>query len=303
MKTIGLQIKASGGILLMAILLGISSGCATPQPPPSTGRIVVPSPSSGVPAGRELVEAEASTGQLIKFGQLRTVIRSQEEVIAEDGSSRMVEEIRPELDRELASRDFRMFTATVPPGTDIAKLSRETQAQLVLDVTARSKFVNSTGKFSKYRAEGEIRAIRGRDGTLLAVARAEQMGPRHQDDERAGELALREITPSLSEEVMSKLIDKQNQLLWAGLIVNRVKSASQAQTILRELETSGFIDYVELLSWDSATREATYELIYGLRHDSDLIEELSRVQGIAIQSAAYEPGQMTVLQKIMRRYK
>ncbi len=290
-------------VMFTGMVVGFATGCSTVQPPPSAGRVSTSVPGASAPSGRDLVEMESATGQLIKFGQLRTVIRSRENVIGSDGSTRQVEEIRPELDRELASRDFRMFSGTVAPATDIAGISRATDAQLVLDVKAESKFVNSTGKFSKYRAEGEIRAIRGRDGTILAVARAEQMGPRHQDDERAGILALREITPTLSTDLIAQLIDKQNQLLWAGLIINRVNTASQAQSILRQLEASSFIDYVELLSWDNATREACYELIYGLRHDSDLIDELSRIQGITIKPTAYDPDQMTVLQKIMRRFK
>lgn len=279
----------------------IMCGCSTVTPPEPTGKVTFPPPRET--SGKELLAMDESTGQLINFGHLRTVIRSVESVESQDGSSRTVEEIRPELERELATRDFRMFSSAVSPDTDIAKLSRETKAQLVLDVRASSRFVNSTGKFSKYRASGEIRAIRGRDGALLAVAKSEQVGPRSQNDERAGVMALRSITTNLASEIVAKLADKQSQLQWSGLIINRVNSAAQAQAILRALEASANVDYVELLDWNKDTREATYEIVYGLRHDSDLIDELNRIKGMKIRPSAYEPGNMSVFQSILSRYK
>ena len=287
-------------ILVPVCAVMVLTGCSTPRPIVQEPRVTVAPPSR---PGVEVVRDEASTGQLVKFGHLRTVIRSNEQVEPQQGAARKVEELRPELERELARRDFRLFSDAVVPAGDVAQLSRATRAQLILDINARSSFVNSTGAFSRYRADGEIRALRGRDGTLLAVARAEELGPRHQDDHRAGLLALREIGPSLTEELIGKLIDKQTQLQWAGLIINRVNSAAQAQSILRQLEQSPYVDYVELLDWNDTTREATYELIYGLRHDSDLIHELGRVQGMTIRPTTYEPGNMRVFQEILRRYK
>lgn len=282
-------------------ILVMASGCATVPPARQEPKVTLDSPA--IAKGSAQLEQEEVTGGLVKFGQLRTVILSREEVVNEQGQSQTVQELRPELESELAARDFRMFSSLVGPDTGIARASRETKAQLVIEVIARSEFVNSTGKFSKYRANGEARAVRGRDGTLLAVARAEKTGPRHQDDERAGILALRDLGPDLNNELIAKLVDKQSQLLWAGLIINRVNTANQAQSILRQLEASRFIDYVELLSWDKETREATYEIIYGLRHDSDLIDELNRITGMSIKPTAYAPGQMTVFQEILRRYK
>lgn len=284
----------------LALVTLWSSGCATVTSPPPSPKVTIEAETR--PPGAEALQQEAASGQLVKFGQLRTVVVSSEEVIGEDGRAREVTEIRPELESELAARDFRMFSSSVGPSTDIAKLSRETKAQLVIDLKARSKFVNSTGKFSKYRAAGEIRAIRGRDGTLLAVARSEKMGPRSQNAERAGELALRTITTNLVSELVAKLFDKQDQLLWAGIVIDQVVSAERAQEILRALEASPVIDYVELLSWDSVAREAVYEVTYSARHDSDLIDVVNRIKGINLRTADYDPGSMSVFQEILRRY-
>lgn len=287
-----------------ALLLAMASGCATPvAPPPLQPRVVTPPVQPSGPTPQEQLAQEELTGQLVKFGKLRTVLVAREVVEDPQRGEIKADEIRGALEQELVSRDFRLFSGAVPPDSDVAELTRKVKAHCVITLSARSKFVNSTGKFSKYRANAEIRAIRGHDGTILASARSEVMGPRNQDSERAGLLALRDAAPEISKQLIEQLLGKTDQLLWAGLIVRNIPTLERAHEIQRHIEGKEFVSYCELLEWNRAERTATYEIIYGLKHESDIALLLSQLAGAKITPTSYEPGRMEALRKIMSNYK
>ncbi len=266
-----------------------------PDAPPS------PPPEVEVKKPADITELESS-GQLVKFYQLRTMIIADETMVDQTGQTFPINELEAELRRALVQRDFRIFSDRVGPGSDVARLSRQHKPQLLVYVTAQSKFNNTTGRFSRYRANGEIRAVRGRDGTELALVRKEAMGPRHQEDDQAGRQAIRQITPDLVNELLSRLVDKETQLRWAGLVVDGITSIHQANSIVRQLEANPYIEYVELLEWDRESRVASFEIIYGLRHDADLANSLRSLKGINIRPAEYRPDEMKAFRDLLKLY-
>lgn len=292
-----LQGSASG------MALAFITGCASPKLADPTPRILLP-PQGSVSATPAQVVKEAETGgQLVSFGKLRTVLLANEAIVDQSGKEQPAREILPALEGEFAKRDFRIFSGAIEPSTDIAAITRATRAHLIVMVDARSEFVNTSGKFSKYRAIGEARAVRGRDGTVLAVVRGEAMGPRQQEDDRAGMLALRELTPTLATPLVEELLRKSDQLLWAGLLINNVPTMNRALEIQQAIEAEGAVSYVELLEWNKETRVASYEITYGMAHESDVGLLLNRIPGMKIRAARYEPGQMDALRKILTNYK
>lgn len=287
-----------------AVLLALAAGCSTPmQPPPLQPRVVTPPIQPSGPTPQEQLAQEEMTGQLVKFGKLRTVLVAREVVENPQQGEIRADEIRPAIEQELVARDFRLFSGSVPPDSDVAELTRKVKAHCVITVSARSKFVNSTGKFSKYRATAEVRAIRGHDGTILASARSEVMGPRSQDSERAGQLALRDAAPEIARQLIEQLLGKTDQLLWAGLIVRNIPTLERAHEIQRHIESKDYVSYCELLEWNRADRTATYEIIYGLKHESDIALLMGQLSGAKITPSSYEPGRMEALRKIMSNYK
>ncbi len=286
-----------------SMALALITGCASPKLADPTPRILLP-PQGSVSATPAQVIKEAETGgQLVSFGKLRTVLLANEVITDQGGKEQQAREILPALEGEFAKRDFRMFSGATAPSTDIAAITRATRAHLVVTVNARSEFVNSSGKFAKYRASGEARAVRGRDGTVLAVVRGETMGPRQQEEDRAGLLALRELTPILSTQLVEELLRKSDQLLWAGLLINNVPTMNRALEIQQAIESEGTVSYVELLEWSKETQVATYEIIYGMAHESDVGLLLNRIPGMKIRASTYEPGQMDALRKTLNNYK
>ncbi|MFH0909538.1 MAG: hypothetical protein V1929_12330 [bacterium] len=293
-------LRAFSSVAVLALLL---TGCATTTPPKLEPRIEAPPAASVSPSPAEVLAQEDMSGQLVTFGKLRTVLRGKEVIIDENGSERQASEIRPELEQDMVKRDFRIFSGAVLPDSDVAGITRETKAHLVVTIDAKSEIVNSTGNFSKYRASAEVKAIRGHDGTILAEARAEAMGPRQQDSDRAGQLALRSLTPDLSKQLLEGLLGKTDQLLWAGLIINSVQSMDKALAIQRGIESKSFVSYVELLNWDRDTQVATFEIIYGTKHESDVALLLNDIPHVKVRPTKYEPGRMEVLRKTMTGYK
>ena len=287
--------------MAVAMLIG-ATGCATKGPVPLEPRVTGTPEAPRVKAA-EAKQQEGMSGELITFGKLRTVLQTREQIVGENGAETQATEIRPEMEKELVQRDFRLFSGLVAPDSDIATVTRETKAHVVISVDARSEFVNNTGKFAKYRATGEAKAVRGHDGTILASAKVEQMGPRNQDVERAGKLALRGIAQSLTDEVVNGLLAKTDQLLWAGILVNNVASMDGALRIQNAIEKKSFVSYVELLEWDKDAGVATFEIIYGLKHESDVASLLQDIPGLKIKPSKYEPGRMEVLKKTVSRYK
>ncbi len=299
-----LRVLAAVGQAAAVLLI---AGCSTiPPPPPPEPRVTVPlPPPPGPPSAptNTLRALEARSGQLVKFGKLRTVVIGQETVAGPDGATAAASEIKPLLERELVRRDFRLFSDAVPAATDLAALSRAVKAHLVVRVEARSAFVNTTGRFARYRATADAQAVRGRDGTLLATARLEADGPREQDSARAGLLALRAAGAKVSAGLLDDLFAKTDQLLWAGLIVNSVPTMDAAVAIQNELERRAYINYVDLLQWDRESETASYEIIYGLKHESDIGQLLADLPGIRLRLSTYEPGAMDALQRILTHYK
>ncbi|MBN1672416.1 MAG: hypothetical protein JXR37_15355 [Kiritimatiellae bacterium] len=278
-----------------ASLAAACVGCVKPGPLPQ------PEPRTAI---TQLPEMPAEmNGQLLTFGKLRTVILPRETIVMRDGRTVQADEIGQALQEEFARRDFRMFVGPPPAKGSVAELSRKTQAQLVVALDATSKFVNSTGRFSKFRAQADVKAVRGRDGTLLAASRVEKMGPRHQDDERAGRLALSSLSEALCAELIEKLYQKSDDLLWAGLVINNVRSMQDALGIQNKLESQPAVSYVELLEWDKETKTATYEVIYGLKHESDIAALVTQHIGIKTQMSHYTPGTVEALKKRMLHFK
>lgn len=305
--------RLSPGLALCAVAL--AAGCATvppppPPPPPPTvvtdnaqGRVTQPPAIQTQRVVQETKKQEEMTGDLVRFNQIRTVLVADESIQLPNGRMVRADEIRPILENELIARNFRIFSGAVAPETDVAVLTRKVHGHLLVRVQAKSEFVNTTGKFSKYRARAEAQAIRGRDGTKLSLATAEAVGPRKQDDERAGELALRQIAQGLADELVQDLMTKTDQLLWSALVVRGVDSSAKAKQIEAQLEAQAGLGYVELLGWDEASRVATYEIMHGLKHDSDLLSALARIPGVRIQVAQYQPDRMDTLRRVMLNFK
>ena len=282
------------GICLMVTLL---SGCAAPRKPEPVSPMVDVQPRQTTVAEREF------DGELVMFGKLRTVIQDHEEIVLNNGLYIPANEIYPILERELVQKDFRIFSGTVYPNTPIERLTRDTKAQLIITINAESKFVNSTGRFSKFRARADAKAIRGRDGTILASNRIEKIGPRQQNEERAGQLALRDIADELTKTLIDDLFSKSDQLLWAGLVIDDVTTMQDAVWLRSQLEGMEFISYVSLLKWDDSSEKATYEVIYGLKHDSDLLTQLSKIEGLEVEVSDYKPGSMEALADVINDYR
>ena len=284
-------------IIGIAFIATLISGCAAPRPPESVSPMVEVRPIQTTAAEREF------NGKLVKFGKLRTVIQDHEEIVLNGGIFIPANEIYPILEKELVQRDFRIFSGIVKPNTPVEKITRDTRAQLIITVTAESKFVNSTGRFSKFRARADAKAIRGRDGTILASQRIEKIGPRQQDEERAGQLALRDIADELTNTLLNDLFTKSDQLLWAGLVISDVTDMKDAVWLRSQLEGMEFISYVSLLRWDENSEKATYEVIYGLKHDSDLLSQLSKINGLKIEVSNFKPGSMDALAEVINDYR
>ena len=302
------------------LLLGAASllaGCATLPPPPppavpppprvitdgTTERIAPPPPVQRQAVIEETRKQEALSGDLVRFNFIRTVLLTDETLTLADGRTVRADEIRPILENELIARNFRIFSGSVPPETSVAQLTRDVHCHLVVKVKANGEFVNTTGKFSKFRARAEAQAIRGRDGTELALATVEANGPRKQDPERAGQLALREAATNLADQLVRDLMAKTDQLLWSALVVQKVDTVAKAKAIETQLAAQAGLGYVELLGWDEASRTATYEIMHGLKKDSDMIAALAQVLGGRVQIAAYQPDSMETLRRTMINFK
>lgn len=283
-------------VCVSALILTVVTGCGTTRPAPDIPPVVT-RPDPARPPQQEL------SAELVSFGKLRTVVHTTEKITHQNGQTETVREIAPMLERELVQRDFRLFSGQVPATTQIAQITRDTRAHVVLFVNGESRFVNSTGRFSVYRAETEVRAVRAGDGSLLSVARNEQNGPRRQDPRQAGRYALRASGGDLAETLMEDLVAKSDQLRWSGLIINWVPSLQRANQLVRELEALPHIDHVELLEWDRSTQVAVYEVIHGLRRESDLVLALQQMQGLRVQPTKYQPERMEVFRRIMARYR
>ncbi|MBA4386637.1 MAG: hypothetical protein C0404_01580 [Verrucomicrobia bacterium] len=315
MKRCTIQISAAmviaGSILYLA-------GCKSQPIPlePIKPRVELPprtTPVATAPAAvdkpatpatpKEIMKQEEQTGQLVKFGKLRTVISAREQIVDKDGKATAASEIKPLVEKQLVDRDFRIFSDAVPPDTKIAEMARKVKAHLLISIDAKSEFVNSTGMFSKYRASAEAKAVRGHDGTELVVIKTEAEGPREQDPKRAGLLALRELQNKVAKELMEGLLGKTDQLLWAGLMVNNVQSMEAAVQIQNALEKNEVISYVELIDWSKQTQVAVFEIIYGAKHESDLATALQGIPGVKIKLTKYEPANMEVLKKQVTNYK
>jgi len=287
-------------IVWAALAVGLTAGCATNKPavgPPTTVPVPKPRVTTAEPPQTEL------RADLVRFGKLRTVIRARELAVGPDGAITQVSEIGPALERDLAARDFRIFAGSVKADSPIAEMVRQSGAQLIVEVDAKSEFVNTTGRFAKYRATADVRAVRGRDGSLLARSRFEEMGERSQDDKRAAVLALRALQDRVAQDLVGKLMAKAEQILWAGLIVGDVPTLDMAVEIRNTLEKSGLVDYAELLQWDDKKRAAIYEIIYGMEHESDLPALLKAVKGMRVKPTGFDPGSMEVLRKKLSNYK
>lgn len=315
------SIAAGGKAVLLrpwpaVLALALLAGCATvppPAPPPSSAPRVVtdgdadrlsqPPPAQQRKVVQQTREDEMLTGDLVRFNQVRTVLATDERIELPDGRSVEADEIRPLLEDELVERNFRIFSEAIPPGTDVAELTRKVRGHLLVKVVAESRFVNTTGKFSKFRAKAEAQAIRGRDGTKLSVATAEATGPRKQDPERAGQMALRDIAASLVDELVNDLMAKSDQLLWSALVVRGVDTSAKAKQIESLLEAQPGLGYVELLGWDENSRVATYEIMHGRLHDSDILQALSALPGVRVQVSEYEPDRMQTLRRVLLNFK
>lgn len=312
-RGIGFLRRMFPGLALCAVAL--AAGCATVPPPPppppppelvtdnGQGRVTQPPPIQRQDVVQKTKLKEEMTGDLVRFNQIRTVLVADESIQLPNGRTIRADEIRPILEDELIARNFRIFSGAVPPETDMAVLTRKVHGHLLVQVKAKSEFVNTTGKFSKFRARAEAQAVRGRDGTKLSLATAEAVGPRKQDEERAGELALRQIAQGLADELIQDLMAKTDQLLWSALVVRGVDTSAKAKQIEVQLEAQAGIGYVELLGWDEASRVATYEIMHGLKHDSDVLSALSRMPGVRIQVSEYQPDRMETLRRVMLNFK
>ncbi len=287
--------------LALATLMLTACGTTRPPTPPPESKVSLP-PVESAPRP-DPIAVEEMSGEFVSFGKLRTTVRSKEKIVDERGRESEAREIGQALERALTQRDFRIFSGAVAPASTVAELTRRTGAHLIIDVDAKSEFLNSTGHYTRYRAIADVKAIRGRDGTILASNRLEENGPRRQDSRRAGRAALHEIAEPLVEQLIRDLMMKSNQLQWAGIIINEVPDMARAQYIQRMLEQQEYIDYVELLSWDRSSRVATYEVIYGLKHDADVARALSEIPQLRIRPSSYEPGRMEVLRRSVSNYK
>lgn len=304
------RLRGACGVVAGAFIVSLfGTGCSTTPRPvePREYRPIMETPSADRPAQRPSAETvreiERMTGELVTFGKLRTVILSREVVIDEDGTEHEVHEIRPLLEREFAQRDFRMFTGMVQPGSTVARLTRDQHAHIVVDLDARSRFLNTTGRFVRYRAEASARVIRGRDGTLLATSRHELSGSRGQDSLRAGQLALRSVGEEVKKTVIDDLMSKSDQLQWGAIVVQPVVDVDMANYIRRELEASGAVSYAELLEWNSQERKATYEVIYALRNESDVATAIAGIPKLRITPERVGGGEIGVIRERMRHYR
>lgn len=295
-------------ILSVCALMGAASGCANlgrgrtevQPPPPQFSQPESPASLSDTPT---VTEQEALYGSYASFGQLRTAIRSTEQIIDEEGNTSDAEEILPLLERELVLRDFRLFQQVLAAPTELAEITRKTHAHLLIDLDARAEFVNSTGRFIKYRAQADLRAIRPMDGTIVASQRIEQTGPRSQNPERAGQLALRSLAEPVTGQLIQDLADKSNQLRWFGLSINPVATHKQAAQMRRILASQPHVAYVELLQWDRQTQTAVFEIVHGLQHDSDIQTLLDQVPRLRARPTQTTDGSMIIFRNRLTHYK
>ena len=319
----------SCGWILSLCTIGLLAGCATaPQPErvaveipiavqtPVSVQTPVAEPQAPKAKKVEKVQqvkkpesvpqttaADERAGELVRFDQIRTVLVTGESVELPEGRVVQADEIRPLLEKALIARNFRIFSGPVSPEASPADLTRRVGGQLLIEVKAKSEPVNSTGKFLKYRARAEATAIRGRDGTKLAMATVEEVGPRQQDAERAGELALRQVAQALADQLIQDLEGKSDQLVWSALVVRGLDDAGKAKSIATQLEAQFGMGHVELLGWDETSRTGTYEIMHGLMHDSDLLNALAQIQGLRIKATNYQPSSMETLRKTMANFK
>ena len=299
-----INMSGVGCFVLGLCALMLASGCGTtrqPVPPPRS-QVTAPEPPETLPAPT-VAGQEAMYGTYASFGQLRTVIRSKERTINEHGRESEAREIVPLMERELVLRNFRLFSQVMAAPTDLAEITRQTHAHLLIDVDAQAEFVNSTGRFSKYRALADLRAIRPADGTIVASQRMEQMGPRSQNPERAGLLALRELAKPVTEQLIQDLYAKSGQLRWFGLSINPVPTHNQATQIRRILADQPNVEYVELLGWDRETQTATFEVVHGLQHESDIPSLLNQVPHLRPRPTQAGDGSMTIFRNRLTHYK
>lgn len=304
MKPITIPYKAWMKLIPLALATLMLTACGTTKrPAPYIPEPIVSEPEIESAPRPDPIAVEEMSGEFVSFGKLRTVVRSKEMIVDERGTETEVREIGQALERALVQRDFRIFSGSVAPATPVAEITRRTGAHLIIDVDAKSEFLNSTGQYNRYRAIADVKAIRGRDGTILASNRLEENGPRRQDSRRAGRAALDTITEPLVEQLIRDLMLKSEQLQWAGIIINEVPDMARAQYIQRMLEQQPYIDHVELLSWDRSSRVATYEVIYGLKHETDVATALGRIPQLRIRPSEYEPGRMEVLRRSVSNYK
>jgi hypothetical protein len=290
-------------ILALCAIMSMAAGCATsgPKPPPES---VLDLPGAGRQSiAPPVAQQETLFATYASFGQLRTVIRSSERVKNQAGQEVTVSEITPLLERELVLRNFRLFNQVMAAPTDLTEITRRTYAHLVIDLDARSEFVNSTGQFSKYRALADLRAVRPLDGTIVSSGRMEQMGPRAQDPNRAGLLALRQLAEPVTKQLVQDLADKSGQLRWFGLSINPVANHNQAVQIRQTLAQQPNIEYVELLGWDRQTQTANYEVIHGLKHESDIPVLLSQIPYLRPRPTGTDDGQMRIFRNRLTHYK
>ncbi len=307
-KKMRLMMKYSLCLLLLSAGLFSTTGCATvgadrTPPPPPDPVVTPPQPPVTPEPVPTVVEQEGLYGSYASFGQLRTVIRANERVRDQQGREVKADEMASQLERELVLRNFRLFNQVMAAPTDIAEISRRTHAHLVIDLDARSEFVNTTGRFSRYRAEADVRAVRPADGTILVSRRAEEMGPRNQNPDRAGRLALRALAESVSEQLVQDLFDKANQLRWFGLSITPVATHNQAAQIRQTLARQANVEYVELLAWDRDTQTAKFEIVHGLQHESDIPALLRQVPGLRARPTEAGGGDMQIFRNRLTHYK
>ena len=141
------------------------------------------------------------------------------------------------------------------------------------------------------------------DGTIVASQRMEKRGPRSQNPERAGLLALRELAEPLTTQLIQDLYDKAGQLRWFGLSINPVATHAHAVQIRQTLAAASDIEYVELLDWDPPTQTAIYEVIHGLQYESDIPGLLQAVPNMRPRVAETGDGSMIIFRNRLTHYK
>lgn len=96
---------------------------------------------------------------------------------------------------------------------------------------------------------------------------------------------------------------KTDQLMWSALVIRGVDTAAKAKQFEAQLEAQEGLGYVELLGWDDKTNVATYEIMHGLKHDSDLLGAMARIPGLQVRVAKYAPDSMETLRRLMGNFK